>query len=146
MHKVEKIMQTLLQVLRRSTKLNALTERARLHAYNLDELPAVSVRQGAEEVQTEAQTLSHYTPTFEILIDLSVKNDISFHHEEWLNKMRAEVSLLIELNPTFGLDFVIDTYELGSSEPSSADSSNEIMSQTVSYQCQYRRLRTNPEI
>lgn len=146
MHKVEHIVRTVMAAVLKSPKLNAMTERARSNPYSPDELPAINIRQGAETTQVQAQTLRHYTPTFVIEFDLTVPQNKSGHHEEWLNRLRAELSELIEPDPTFGLDYVIDTIETGATEPTSIGANAEMLTQTVSYQCQYRRLRTNPNV
>ncbi len=145
MHRVEKIIQTLEQLLKRTPKLNALVERARSHPYSPEDLPGISIRQGAER-PSESNTVTYYQPIFEILIDLTINGSSEKHHETWLNELRTDLSLLIELDTTLGLDFVLDINEVESTEPSPVESAEELMTQTIVYECHYRRLRKNPNV
>lgn len=111
--------------------------------YPIQNLPAINVRYGAQQMNTIAPNV--IDNTVEIIVDAYCKAQEN-QLDDTLIKIQSEVHAAMMADYTQGLNFVIDTTPIGASAPDVSDESETPTAvKTISFQITFRHSETSLE-
>lgn len=144
-HRAEQIMAAVHAAVTGLLTTGANAVRARGDSVAIDAVPALSVWQGVDTVESE---LSHNQQicTLEINID-AVVAEVATLTDTALAQIRAEVTVALAADYTLGLDFVYSIREVQADDPEPVGEGDRPASrQRLRWEATYRRSRIDPSI
>lgn len=142
-HRAEQVMAAVQTAVTSLATTGAHVDRGRAEEIPADQLPALRVEMGADEiVDPWAQSL------LDSDLDVSIfayVHESATNVETRLNQVRKEVNAALMTNQTLGLAFVHAIVELGAGRPlKSGELAKPSAQQELRYRVKYRRSRTDP--
>ena len=120
--------------------------RDRPYPVESDVVSALSLYQGAEQVNEDSESWTYVDMDMSFYVDIHTRWSSDYPITQRLNHIRKEIVIALSPNesPPLGLAFCIDLEERGTEEPFREEGEYPIARQRMTWLIKYRRSRGDP--